>query len=131
MRSVFLACHLCPPVYDQTNLGCKNSIPRMDLIFSICLFILLSMLQGISGTAFTLVNKCDHTVWPAILGNTQLDTTGFELLSAGSRSIQGSPSWSGRFWGRTKIRVNSPAKPVTVAPPKWDAMAKAQARRSP
>ncbi|KAB2023224.1 hypothetical protein ES319_D06G002800v1 [Gossypium barbadense] len=73
----------------------------MDLFFSTCLFSLLSMLQGISGTTFTVVNKCDHTVWPGILGNSQLDTTGFELLTGGSRSIQAPPSWSGRFWGRT------------------------------
>ncbi|XVE69719.1 hypothetical protein DITRI_Ditri10aG0013200 [Diplodiscus trichospermus] len=74
----------------------------MDLIFSTCLFSLLSIFQGISGTTFTFVNKCDHTVWPGILGNTQLDSTGFELPSGGSRSFQAPPSWSGRFWGRTR-----------------------------
>ncbi|XP_022754869.1 thaumatin-like protein 1b [Durio zibethinus] len=73
----------------------------MDLIFSTCLFSLLSIFQGISGTTFTLVNKCDHTVWPGILGNAQLDSTGFELPSGGSRTFQAPPSWSGRFWGRT------------------------------
>ncbi|KAK8601345.1 hypothetical protein V6N12_051182 [Hibiscus sabdariffa] len=40
-------------------------------------------------------------VWPGILGNTLLDTTGFQLQSSGSRSIQAPPSWSGRFWGST------------------------------
>ncbi|XP_022772640.1 pathogenesis-related protein 5-like [Durio zibethinus] len=73
----------------------------MALIFSTCLFSLLSIFQGISGTTFTVVNKCDHTVWPGILGNTQLDSTGFELPSGGSRSLQAPPGWSGRFWGRT------------------------------
>ncbi|WRX30359.1 Thaumatin family - like 10 [Theobroma cacao] len=73
----------------------------MDLIFSACLLGLLSVFPGISGTTFTLVNKCEHTVWPGSLGNSQLGSTGFELPSGGSRSFQAPPSWSGRFWGRT------------------------------
>ncbi|XVF63675.1 hypothetical protein PTKIN_Ptkin09bG0105400 [Pterospermum kingtungense] len=73
----------------------------MDLIISACLFSLLSIFQGTSGATFTFVNKCEYTVWPGILGNTQLDSTGFELPSGGSRSFQAPPSWSGRFWGRT------------------------------
>ncbi|MBA0606945.1 hypothetical protein Godav_019328 [Gossypium davidsonii] len=71
------------------------------LFFSIYLLSLISFFHGTSGTTFTLVNKCDYTVWPGILGNTQLDSTGFELPSGGSRSFQAPPSWSGRFWGRT------------------------------
>ncbi|KAK8681540.1 hypothetical protein V6N13_053942 [Hibiscus sabdariffa] len=73
----------------------------LNLIFSICLFTLLSIFQGISGTTFTLTNACDYTVWPGVLGNSHLDSTGFELPSGESRSFQAPPSWSGRFWGRT------------------------------
>ncbi|GFZ10439.1 similar to THAUMATIN-LIKE PROTEIN 1 [Actinidia rufa] len=57
--------------------------------------------SGISGATFTLINRCDYMVWPGILGNTKLDTTGFELQPGGSRAIQVPPGWSGRFWGRT------------------------------
>ncbi|KAL4311248.1 hypothetical protein GQ457_01G009110 [Hibiscus cannabinus] len=75
---------------------------QMDtVIFFICLLTLISVFQGVSGATFTLVNKCDYTVWPGILGKTQLDSTGFELPSGGSQSLQAPPGWSGRFWGRT------------------------------
>ncbi|KAK9023120.1 hypothetical protein V6N11_003350 [Hibiscus sabdariffa] len=73
----------------------------MDLIFSTCFLCLISFFQGISGTTFTIVNKCDHTVWPGILGNSDIGSTGFELPSRGSRSFQAQPGWSGRFWGRS------------------------------
>ncbi|KAG4146904.1 hypothetical protein ERO13_D05G188800v2 [Gossypium hirsutum] len=73
----------------------------MDLIFSVGLLCLSSLFPGISGTTFTLVNKCDHTVWPGILGNSDLGSTGFELPSGGSRPFQAPSGWSGRFWGRS------------------------------
>ncbi|XP_068314035.1 thaumatin-like protein 1 [Pyrus communis] len=60
--------------------------------------------KGISGATFTVMNKCDYTVWPGILSNagtTSLDSTGLELPPGGSRSFQSPPNWSGRFWGRT------------------------------
>ncbi|XAR73768.1 hypothetical protein NMG60_11007848 [Bertholletia excelsa] len=63
--------------------------------------VLLLILQGASATTFTFVNKCDYTVWPGILGNPTLDSTGFELPKGGSRSFQAPAGWSGRFWGRT------------------------------
>ncbi|KAG5623313.1 hypothetical protein H5410_008531 [Solanum commersonii] len=56
---------------------------------------------GILGATFTFVNKCDHTVWPGILGSPKLDSTGFELTKDTSRSFQAPTGWSGRFWGRT------------------------------
>ncbi|XP_015969829.1 thaumatin-like protein 1 isoform X1 [Arachis duranensis] len=60
--------------------------------------------KGALGAKFTIINKCDYTVWPGILanaGSSALDTTGFHLPSGGSRSFQAPPNWSGRFWGRT------------------------------
>ncbi|KAM1668594.1 hypothetical protein ACFX2K_042804 [Malus domestica] len=67
------------------------------ILFAICC-------KGISGATFTMMNKCDYTVWPGILSNagtTSLDSTGLELQPGGSRSFQSPPNWSGRFWGRT------------------------------
>ncbi|KNA15106.1 hypothetical protein SOVF_101300 [Spinacia oleracea] len=70
------------------------------------ILVLLSMLSGlyVSGTTFTLVNKCDYTVWPGILAGAsspKLDSTGFELQHGGARTFQAPSGWSGRFWGRT------------------------------
>ncbi|MCD7471643.1 Thaumatin-like protein 1 [Datura stramonium] len=69
------------------------STSLMILLFTFC--------QGILGATFTFVNKCDHTVWPGILGTPKLDSTGFELTKDTSRSFQAPTGWSGRFWGRT------------------------------
>lgn len=69
----------------------------MNLTFS-CVFV------GVLGATFTLVNKCEYTVWPGILsnaGSARLDSTGFELVSGGSRAFQAPAKWSGRIWGRT------------------------------
>ncbi|KAG6385888.1 hypothetical protein SASPL_154771 [Salvia splendens] len=66
------------------------------------LFItLLLHLSQAKGATFTFVNKCSQTIWPAILGSPQLETTGFELQKSGSRAFQAPTGWSGRFWGRT------------------------------
>ncbi|KAM7517277.1 hypothetical protein LguiA_006860 [Lonicera macranthoides] len=66
--------------------------------------ILLVICQGISGATFTLINRCDHIVWPGVLanaGSSPLGSTGFKLPQGESRSFQAPPGWSGRFWGRT------------------------------
>nr|ALE20175.1 pathogenesis-related protein 5 [Hevea brasiliensis] len=63
--------------------------------------ILLFIFKGASAATFTLVNKCDYSVWPGILGSPKLDTTGFELPKGSSRSFHAPTGWSGRFWGRT------------------------------
>lgn len=78
----------------------------MDLIFShspslYITLILLLFCKGISGATFILVNRCSYAVWPGILGNAKLDSTGFKLTPGSSRSLQVPPTWSGRFWGRT------------------------------
>ncbi|OAY22623.1 thaumatin-like protein 1 [Manihot esculenta] len=84
----------------------------MDPIFSsYAIYITLtlftvstSLIGGVSGAKFTLINRCSYTVWPGILANAgtaALDSTGFELPPGGSRSFQSPPNWSGRFWGRT------------------------------
>ncbi|KAL8240382.1 hypothetical protein R6Q59_013737 [Mikania micrantha] len=71
---------------------------RSNLFLS---FLPFFVIKSVSGATFTLVNKCSYTVWPGILGQPVLDTTGFELVNGKSRSIQAPAGWSGRFWGRT------------------------------
>ncbi|KGN62911.2 thaumatin-like protein 1 [Cucumis sativus] len=62
---------------------------------------LIIFFKGVSGAGFTFVNRCDFTIWPGILGNPKLESTGFELSPGAVRSFQAPPGWSGRFWGRT------------------------------
>ncbi|KAF5765152.1 putative Thaumatin family [Helianthus annuus] len=76
---------------------CSSSLLMQILVATFLVFIL----KGVSGATFTFVNKCSYTVWPGILGQPVLDTTGFELIKGNSRSLQAPAGWSGRFWGRT------------------------------
>ncbi|KAL6527469.1 Thaumatin-like protein 1 [Orobanche gracilis] len=60
--------------------------------------------EGGFGTTFTLMNRCGYTVWPGILSNTgspSLGSTGFQLQTGATQSLQVQPGWSGRLWGRT------------------------------
>ena len=62
---------------------------------------------------FTLLNKCQHTVWPGILssaGIAPLSTTGFALQNGESKTITVPASWGGRFWGRTLCSEDSTGK---------------------
>ncbi|KAL4569042.1 hypothetical protein LXL04_024669 [Taraxacum kok-saghyz] len=77
---------------------------RTNLVLTSLFFFIL---KGVSGATFTFVNKCSYTVWPGILGNPVLDTTGFELADGNSRSLQAPAGWSGRFWGRTGCNFDS------------------------
>lgn len=65
--------------------------------------ILLFICKGncVNGATFTFVNKCEQTIWPGILGNPGIGSTGFELPKGSSRSFEAPTGWSGRFWGRT------------------------------
>lgn len=81
---------------DLINCFCYN--------FTLKLAFLLLISEGVWGTTFTFVNKCEYTVWPGVLANAgspSLGTTGFELPTDGSRSFQAPTGWSGRFWART------------------------------
>lgn len=87
------------------------------LCLSISLLALLIphlLISGvISSATFTIVNKCDHTVWPGILSNagiTPLPTTGFALQKGESKTINAPSSWGGRFWGRTHCTEDSTGK---------------------
>ncbi|XP_050229930.1 thaumatin-like protein 1 [Mercurialis annua] len=67
----------------------------------------LSIFKGATSATFTLVNKCEYTVWPGTLGTPKLDSTGFELPKGTTRSFQAPTGWSGRFWGRTGCNFDS------------------------
>ncbi|KAL8128942.1 hypothetical protein V2J09_018097 [Rumex salicifolius] len=71
--------------------------------------ILFTFCIVISGSTFTMVNKCDYTVWPGVLsssGSSPLQTTGFQLQSGESSSLQVPPGWSGRVWARTRCNFD-------------------------
>ncbi|XP_057758700.1 thaumatin-like protein 1 isoform X1 [Arachis stenosperma] len=73
-------------------------------------FFLFLLLKGVSGATFTFVNKCDHTVWPGILGKPDIGSTGFELSKGSTKSFQAPTGWSGRFWGRTDCKFDDQGK---------------------
>lgn len=67
---------------------------------------LILLFVGAYPTTFTVVNKCNHTVWPAISPRPitpMLSTTGFALAPGelSTISIAIPPSWSGHLWART------------------------------
>ncbi|KAJ9561812.1 hypothetical protein OSB04_006972 [Centaurea solstitialis] len=80
--------------------GFQNPIKASDIEASYISSILHNYPRSF-GATFTFLNRCDHTVWPGLLGTPALETTGFELSEGQSRSLQAPPGWSGRFWGRT------------------------------
>ncbi|XP_059668983.1 thaumatin-like protein 1 [Cornus florida] len=61
---------------------------------------------------FTFTNKCRYTIWPGTLTgrDAQLSSTGFELASKASLSLDAPASWSGRFWARAFCSVNASGK---------------------
>ncbi|KAI4323643.1 hypothetical protein L6164_023232 [Bauhinia variegata] len=85
---------------------------ELTLTFSFLLILYLSV-SGINSTTFTVVNKCNFTLWPASLSigaAPALSTTGFSLLTDESMAINAPTAWSGRFWGRTDCKEDSTGK---------------------
>ncbi|XP_042500988.1 thaumatin-like protein 1b [Macadamia integrifolia] len=75
---------------------------RIQMPLLVVLF--LAFVSGGLSATFTFKNNCGYTVWPGTLtgdNKPQLSSTGFELASGASNSIDASAGWSGRFWGRT------------------------------
>ncbi|XP_024030263.1 thaumatin-like protein 1 [Morus notabilis] len=70
-----------------------------------CFLLTFELLTtGVISTTFTLLNKCEYTVWPGILSNagvSPLPTTGFVLQKGESKTLTAPSGWAGRFWGRT------------------------------
>ncbi|KAK9290894.1 hypothetical protein L1049_009073 [Liquidambar formosana] len=70
-------------------------------------------LSGIHSATFTFTNKCSYPVWPGTLmggGGAQLSSTGFELASSASMTLDVPAPWTGRFWGRTLCFTDSTGK---------------------
>ncbi|GMY28247.1 thaumatin-like protein 1b [Fagus crenata] len=83
---------------------------QLAALFLSLLTLLLSAPPGVISTTFTIVNKCEYTVWPGILSNAgvaALSTTGFALQKDESKTITAPTSWGGRFWGRTLCSQDS------------------------
>ncbi|KAL1311993.1 hypothetical protein HN51_038644 [Arachis hypogaea] len=86
---------------------------RQVSVFISMLLTLHLSLSGVIATTFTLVNKCDYTVWPGILSNagvSPLSTTGFVLQPGQSTPVTAAAGWGGRFWGRTLCSQDSTGK---------------------
>lgn len=84
----------------------------LSTLLSLCIVSNLFS-YGVMSTTFTMVNKCDYTVWPGILSNADappLSTTGFALQKGESRTITAPTSWGGRMWGRTHCSQDSTGK---------------------
>ncbi|ESR48433.1 hypothetical protein CICLE_v10001885mg [Citrus x clementina] len=67
----------------------------------------------VTSTTFTMINKCDHTVWPGILSNADspaLSTTGFPLEKGETKTLNAPASWGGRMWARTLCSQDSTGK---------------------
>uniref|UniRef100_A0A453NE10 Uncharacterized protein n=6 Tax=Triticinae TaxID=1648030 RepID=A0A453NE10_AEGTS len=54
-----------------------------------------------SARMFTIINKCEATVWPAVTPGDSFGGGGFELKTGQSAVFTAPPAWSGRIWGRT------------------------------
>lgn len=68
-------------------------------VLTLCLFS-----ETAESTKFTLVNRCQSTIWPGFLSGANsppLPTSGFTLRPGGVRTVPAPPKWSGRFWART------------------------------
>lgn len=73
---------------------------------SVFLFLFFS---GVTATTFTVLNKCNYTIWPAIQNHQRSlkpEITGFELTKGSHRAFQASVGWVGRFWGRTSCNFS-------------------------
>ena len=86
-----------------------TSIMTESFFFKIS-FTLHEINTGAHAATITITNKCTTTIWPATLTGDQkpqLSTTGFELASGASRSVNIPPGqWSGRFWARTRCSTD-------------------------
>ncbi|KAM4106926.1 hypothetical protein ACJW30_04G100000 [Castanea mollissima] len=70
-------------------------------------------LSGSHSARITFTNNCLNTVWPATLTadqRPQLSSTGFELSSKASLSLDAPPLWRGRIWARTECSTDNCGK---------------------
>ncbi|KAL1200699.1 PR5-like receptor kinase [Cardamine amara subsp. amara] len=82
---------------------------RLPTIFLLALLLFLSRVLSMS--IFTIENKCNYTVWPAIFSwQSQVSTTGFTLRSGEARALLAPSSWRGLISGRTLCSNDSTGK---------------------
>ncbi|MBA0625200.1 hypothetical protein Godav_010428 [Gossypium davidsonii] len=80
---------------------------EVQVIFALSLTIFF--FHGVHSATFTFTNNCPYTVWPGTLTGQgpQLSSTGFELASKASSTLNVPAPWSGRIWGRTQCADTS------------------------
>ncbi|KAG6625052.1 thaumatin-like protein 1 [Carya illinoinensis] len=77
------------------------------------LILAFFFLAGAQSARITFTNNCPSTIWPGTLTSDQkpqLSTTGFELASKASRSLDVQAPWKGRFWARTRCSTDASGK---------------------
>ncbi|KAL5778218.1 hypothetical protein ACOSP7_011144 [Xanthoceras sorbifolium] len=87
-------------------------VTSLTSLLSLCI-VSNFFVSGVMSTTFTIVNKCEYTVWPGILSNADappLSSTGFALQNGESKAITAPTSWGGRMWGRTHCSQDSTGK---------------------
>ncbi|CAH2042395.1 unnamed protein product [Thlaspi arvense] len=65
--------------------------------------------MGVKAIEFSLVNNCNHSIWPTIRANPvspRIEQTGFELPTNTSRTLQVPNRWVGQIWARTGCKFN-------------------------
>ncbi|XAR68927.1 hypothetical protein NMG60_11000342 [Bertholletia excelsa] len=71
--------------------------------YILCIFFVFYFLSVTNGAQIIIVNNCNETVWPGILGGAgqQTPKDGGFLLSSGQEVVIDVPEkWSGRIWAR-------------------------------
>ncbi|KAL5807406.1 hypothetical protein ACOSQ4_030139 [Xanthoceras sorbifolium] len=82
------------------------------------LILVTVFFYGAQSAQFTFKNNCPFTVWPGtqnIGGRPPLSSTGFELASKASSTLNVPASWSGRFWARTQCASDAATGKFTCA----------------
>ncbi|XP_059669785.1 thaumatin-like protein 1 [Cornus florida] len=76
----------------------------MEALKLIVVTFVTLFVSGTHSVTFTIQNHCPYTIWPGTMtggGKPQLSSTGFELASGASTSLNAPSGWSGRMWART------------------------------
>ncbi|KAF8395150.1 hypothetical protein HHK36_019091 [Tetracentron sinense] len=87
-------------------------MPTSSHLFSFLLYLFIS-LSFTDGTQLILVNNCNESVWPGILGSAGHQSPregGFHLSSAEEVVLDLPDKWSGRIWGRQGCCFNQKGK---------------------
>ncbi|KAF3441783.1 hypothetical protein FNV43_RR15698 [Rhamnella rubrinervis] len=81
---------------------------------AVSVFVALAILfSGVQSATFTVKNNCPFTIWPGTLtgaGKPQLSSTGFELASGATQTLDVPAGWSGRFWARSQCSTDGSGK---------------------